>query len=274
MNWSESLSVFASGLALWPGLFLLAGGAAKVRDRGEPATNTLIARVLPARIPVGVAWTALAIAELLVGALLLAGVAAPVPEYVAAAGLGAAALVALWGMRNAPDAGCGCFGTKSDPVTAWTVVRAGVLCALALVAAIAGGVWTDALSQPLVIVFGLAVGIALLATTPELRPSDVRLRASQAVCSHRPAPPRQTLERLRGSELWADAHEYLAADVPTEEWRDGCFRYLTYPANYAGQAATAVFALYLGRNRASDGVAFVAIGEERVLGQIRAAKQR
>jgi hypothetical protein len=74
--------------------------------------------------------------------------------------------------------------------------------------------------------------------------------------------------------LWADASEYLAADVPTEEWRDGCFRYLTYPANYAGQAATAVFALYLGRNRASDGVAFVAVGEERVLGQIRAAKQR
>jgi uncharacterized membrane protein YphA (DoxX/SURF4 family) len=274
MNWSESLSAFASGLALWPGLFLLAGGAAKVRDRREPATDTLIARVLPKPIPVGVAWMAVAIAELVVGVLLLVGAAAPVPEFVAAAGLGIAALVALWGMRNAPDVGCGCFGTKSEPVTARTVVRAGVLCGLALVAAIAGGVWTDALSHPLATVFGLAVGVALLATTPKLRPRDVRLRAGQAVCSHRPAPPRQTLERLRGSELWADAREYLAADVPTEEWRDGCFRYLTYPANYAGQAATAVFALYLGRNRASDGVAFVAVGEERVLGQIRAAKQR
>jgi hypothetical protein len=274
MNWSESLSAFVSGLALWPGLFLLAGGAAKVRDRGEPVADTLIARVLPAFVPVGVAWAALAIAELVVGALMLTGIAAPLPEFAAAAGLGLAAVVALWGMRNAPDTGCGCFGTKSEPVTARTVVRAGVLAGLALAAAIAGGVWTDALSHPLAIVLGLAVGLALLATTPELRPRDVRLRAGQAVCSHRPAPPRQTLERLRGSELWADAREYLAADVPTEEWRDGCFRYLTYPANYAGQAATAVFALYLGRNRASDGVAFVAVGEERVLGQIRAAKQR
>ena len=274
MNWSESLSAFASGLAVWPGLFLVAGGAAKVRDRSELATNTLIVRVLPARVNARVAWNAIAIAELLVGALLLVGVAVPVAELVAAAGLGAAALVALWGMHNAPDVGCGCFGTKSEPVTARTVIRAGVLAGLALVAAIAGGVWTDALPHPLAVVLGLAVGIALLATTPELRPRDVRLRAAQAVCAHRPAPPRQTLERLRGSELWADAREYLAADVPTEEWRDGCFRYLTYPANYAGQAATAVFALYLGRSRVSDGVAFVAINEERVLGQIRAAKQR
>ena len=78
--------------------------------------------------------------------------------------------------------------------------------------------------------------------------------------------------RLRRSVLWADARQYLAADAPSEQWREGCWRYLAYPANYDGEAATAVFALYLGRDRASDGVAFVAEREQRVLGQIRGRK--
>jgi hypothetical protein len=205
----------------------------------------------------------------------LVGVGTPFPELAAAAGLAVAALVALWGMRHAPDAGCGCFGAaRSEPVSGRTVARAAVLSAFALVAALAGDAWAGALSHPAAVAVVLAAGVALLAATPELRPRDVRLRAGEAVCSHRPAPPRRTLERLRASELWADARQYLAAEVPTEEWRDGCWRYLTYPATYADQAATAVFALYLGRSRASDGVAFVAVGEERVLGQIRGAKQQ
>jgi hypothetical protein len=69
------------------------------------------------------------------------------------------------------------------------------------------------------------------------------------------------------------ARGYLAAESPLEDWRDGCFRYLVYPATSAGEEATAVFALYLGRDRAADGVAFVSEGEQRVLGQINGGKR-
>jgi hypothetical protein len=92
------------------------------------------------------------------------------------------------------------------------------------------------------------------------------------VCAHRRATARRTLELLRRSPLWADAHPYLAADAPSEQWRDGCWRYLSYPATFEGEAATAVFALYLGRSRNADGVAFVAEDEQRVLGQIKGRK--
>jgi hypothetical protein len=275
MSWSDSLSALASGLALWPGVFLLAGGATKALDvrAGESGTGTVLARALPTRVPLRAAWTAVAGAELAVGGLVLAGVALPFSLLAAAAGLAAAGLLSLWGVRHAPDTGCGCFGAaRSEPVSPRTVVRAGVLCALALVAMLGGDGWFAALSHPLAVAAVLAVGAGLAAATPELRPRNARVRLREAVWAHRPAPPRRTLERLRRSPLWADAREYLAADAPSEQWREGCWRYLAYPATYDGEAATAVFALYLGRDRASDGVAFVAEREQRVLGRLRGRK--
>ena len=152
---------------------------------------------------------------------------------------------------------------------------------MALAAAAGGGAWTAAFRRPAgtaslwqaaAATVMLGAGAALVAASPELRPKHVRARAHDVVCAHRPAPRRQTLDRLRGSKLWVDARPYLAADAPSEQWRDGCWRYLSYPANYEGEPATAVFALYLGRSRNSDGVAFVADDEQRVIGQIKGRK--
>ncbi|MDA0160015.1 hypothetical protein OM076_07065 [Solirubrobacter ginsenosidimutans] len=282
------MSASASGLAVWPGVFLLAGGVAKAREVRDDAVDggTLLFRAVGRSVPPRPAWAAVAGAELVVGGLVLAGVARPYPQLAGGTGLAAAGALAAWGVRNAPDAGCGCFGARSEPVSPRTAVRAGVLSALALAAATGGGAWTNAFRRPAAGRRGgaaslpraaaaavvLGAGAALAATTPELRPRHARARAHDLVCAHRPAPPRRTLERLRQSNLFSDARPYLAADAPSEQWRDGCWRYVSYPANYEGEAATAVFALYLGKSRNADGVAFVAEDEQRVIGQIKGRK--
>jgi len=253
-QWSDLLSA----AALWPGLFLLAGGALKLRS-GEEG-ETLMTRALPSFVsPKAVAY-----AEIMIGALVLLGV--PFSGVAAAALLAVAAGVATWGVFKVPQATCGCFGARSEQVSPRTAMRAGLLalCSLGLAP------WWSASAAG----FGVAVvvGAVLVALTPELRSRETRLWASEAVCAHRPASPGAALARLRGSTLWADASAYLAADAPSEQWRDGCFRYLAYPATYEGEDATAVFALYLGRSRSADGVAFVATDEERVLGQIKGRK--
>src|SRR4051812_10009189 len=104
---SDSQSAIASGLAVWPGLLLAVGGVLKLRDVEE---DSVLSRVLPARVPA----RAIAAAELLVGALVLIGVFAPVVNAVAALMLAAAAGVSVWGLRHAPESSCGCLGRRSE----------------------------------------------------------------------------------------------------------------------------------------------------------------
>src|SRR5689334_9494743 len=104
MSWSDSQSALASGLAVWPGLLLVVGGALKLREDEE---DSVLSRLhLPPR--------AVAAVELVIGALVLTGIATPLPEALAALLLAAAAGVSLWGMRNAPESSCGCFGARSE----------------------------------------------------------------------------------------------------------------------------------------------------------------
>jgi uncharacterized membrane protein YphA (DoxX/SURF4 family) len=278
-----------SGLAVWPGAFLVAGGAAKTLElrRKKAGRNTVLARALASRggmkrqvgepiVPLRLAWGVVGGLELLVGLAVLSGLATPVPEIAAVLMLAAAAALAAWGLRAAPHSGCGCFGTNSKPVSTRTPIRAGALAALALLAAVGGSSWYDAFREPWAIVAMVVAGIAVGLLAPELdvRKSvrTLRYQARETACKHRRIPPERTIERLRASRLWTDAQAYLAAESPLEHWREGCFRYLVYPARYEGEAASAVFALYLGGDRSADGVAFVHESDQRVLGQIRGSK--
>lgn len=100
------------------GVVLLVAGAAKVADRSSPVPH--VPPVLP--------WV-----ELLLGALLVAGVGGRVAAVPAAA-LFAVFTVVMWRRLRAGDpAPCGCFGELSRrPVSYGTVVRNVVLFALAL----------------------------------------------------------------------------------------------------------------------------------------------
>lgn len=283
---SFDLAAFGAGIGFWPGLYLLAGGCAKALSRPQRA-DTIVTRVLPHRVPVLAAWRTVAGVELGIGALVVAAVATPVPEYAAAAALAFAALVAAWGVRHAPDAGCGCFGAQSAThVSTSTVVRSGLLSAFALASALVGQGWTHVLAHPGAALVWLAVGVALWAGTPELRdlvwrPGSFRSAYSGAVrrlretaCARRKLSVERMVAQLRASTLWDEAREFLSQEVPSEHWQEGCRAYLCYPASYEGDAATAVFTLDVGAGGGASGVAFVDEDNQHVFATIAGERGR
>jgi hypothetical protein len=195
--------------------------------------------------------------------------------------------VGVWGIRNAPDAGCGCFGARSTATLGRrTVARAGLLALLAAVAAVGGESWMSALDDPAAVAALVVAGIALAWLSPEL--SELRgaaaphvdaaaLRARRlrdATCRRRRVSVDRSIARLRRSELWQRARPFVSADSPTEHWDEGCWRLLCYPAVYEGEPATAVFAVNLGVRQRRNRVAFVDEAERRVLGRLEAGRSR
>jgi hypothetical protein len=280
-----SLSAIAPSLALWPGLFLVAGGVAKAVDvsRGDVG-GTVLARLVDGRAPQRAVWALVAAAELAVGVLVVAGLAVPWPEVAAALLLAGAGLVAVWGIRNAPDAGCGCIGARSTAkVDRRTVVRAGLLAILAALAAAGGASWMSALDESAAVVAVVVAGIALAWLSPELSglrnavaprlagPASRVRRLRAAACSRRVSLER-SVGRLRRSELWERARPYLSTDEPIEHWDEGCWRLLCYPAVFGGEAVTAVFAVNLGLGQVPNRVAFVNEAERRVVGGLAAGQ--
>src|SRR6188508_3000373 len=164
------LHAIASSLALWPGLMLVAGGLTKAVDVASgDLGDTVLARLIPGRRPLRAAWGLAAAAELAVGALVVAGVELPWPEIAAALLLSGAALVAAWGLRYAPDAGCGCFGARATTrLSVRTSVRAGFLAALAALAAVGGASWTSVFDYLVAVAVTVAAGITLAWLSPEL----------------------------------------------------------------------------------------------------------
>lgn len=134
------------------GVVLLAAGAGKLRQPAWPATAAAFGA--PGWLVPVLPWM-----ELVVGGLLAAGVGHPWTAL-AAGGLiaGFTAAVALR-LARGEAVPCGCFGeTSPQPVGADTLVRNGVLLALAAAAAATGG----RPGGPGSVVVGVAAGLALV----------------------------------------------------------------------------------------------------------------
>jgi uncharacterized membrane protein YphA (DoxX/SURF4 family) len=279
----DLLRAAASGLAFWPGLLLVAAGAAKASDvwRRRRIGSTVVGRLLEDRVPLRPAWAVAAAVELAAGALVLSGLLVPWPEAAAALVLAAAAGIAFWGLRTVPGADCGCFGLQNR-VQPWTIVRASLLAALAAAGALGGRSWWAVFDRPAALVPLLAAGALVAWLSPELpdvidalevvagKPSARLRRIRSAACERRAGPVEESADRLRRTELWKRAQPYLSGDAPTEDWFEGCTRLLCYPAVYEGESATAVFAVGLGRRRSATTVAFVNEEERRVLARLDA----
>jgi uncharacterized membrane protein YphA (DoxX/SURF4 family) len=145
------------------GLLLLWAAAAKLRRR-EDLPDWLAAYGLPARYTRQVAWGVMA-AEAVVGFLVLFGIALPASAYAAVAlGAGFVAALGQARLRGIERLRCGCFGA-SEGRTDHLLLRAGGFTALALVAALGGGVDVSASSDTLVAVVLVVLSLALVGLT-------------------------------------------------------------------------------------------------------------
>lgn len=164
-------------------------------------------------------------------------------------------LIAVGGLHvlrsRRPGAGCGCFGDLSDsPIGARTITRSVVLC---LASAAAVGVpplrspsWPgQAGITGTLIVAELAIIAAL---SPELGAVMVRLGYSEP-CELRRLSIERTVAALRGTAQWRRYRHQVSARTPVDVWREGCWRYLVFPATVDGRAVELVFAVYMKARR-------------------------
>lgn len=160
-------------------------------------------------------------------------------------GTAAAALCELRARR--PDAGCGCFGELSRTPVSWRVIgRAALLCGAALSSV---GVpplrMPESSDQAWLTLAAAAVELAVLAAlSPEIGQAVVRLSHADP-CELREVPVRRTLSTLRASPPWRRYQRFLTSPVPADIWREGCWRFLVFPAVLASRRVDIVFAVHL-----------------------------
>ena len=167
------------------------------------------------------------------------------------------ALIELRAAR--PDAGCGCFGDFSAaPVGGRTLARSALLAAAA-----SSTIWLRHIRLPTTIGAALQLlailGVELLviaALSPEIGEVLIRLGYSEP-CELRAAPVKRTLIALRRSRQWSRFARQIVGDVPTDVWRELCWRYVVFQAEQAGGPAEVVFAVSLRRRRPAIRVALV-----------------
>lgn len=158
-----------------------------------------------------------------------------------------------------PDVGCGCFGDFSTaPVSGRTLARSALLSAAALstiglhpVSLPKAGSETIRMLVILLVELGL-----LAALSPELGEALIRLGYSEP-CELRTLPTDRTLAALRRSKHWRRHADLVTADVPTDVWRELCWRYVVFPARCGDQNTEIVFAIFLRHRRPAIHAAMV-----------------
>lgn len=235
---------------------LLAAGIAKLASRNP--TEGIAALVRPRharRLNVAVAS-----AEIAVGiALFVAPVL--VVRIVAALMLVAAAGVVLHLRRVRPAAGCGCFGGLSKAPIGWRAVARTVAFAVLAVAVIP--------FPPQFSVYAVIIAVAelavMVAVSPELAERKPAVVEDKMHCSVRRVPHEQTVAALHASAQWREHLPLLDAAEPVEAWREGCWRFFSYPATVDGEAAHAVFAVLVEGTPPPVKVALVTATDDRIL---------
>ncbi|GAA0924077.1 MauE/DoxX family redox-associated membrane protein [Nonomuraea longicatena] len=249
-------------------VFLAWAALLKLLDRrmrsqaGQTALAQLVgqARAIPA-------LRVVAVLELAVAAVLL------VPPSLVWEGAAAVVLTAgflgylTYSARKAPTSSCGCLGAHSRPVEWRSFARAGLLLALSLTALVGGlagapvGAGPVAVS-PLLVLLGLAEGLAVVALSPELdrhwltplRRAIVRRRDPLAARVSELVPLEVSLRVLYRSPAFCSASSHLSSDV-LDTWDEDGLRFISY----AARGRTAVFSLPLpGDDPSAVRVALVA----------------
>ncbi|QKG23539.1 MauE/DoxX family redox-associated membrane protein [Actinomadura verrucosospora] len=151
-----------------------------------------------------------------------------------------------------PDAGCGCFGGLSAKrVGRRSVARALLFTGAGIASLGAPMAGLDVLRDEHtqvgpVLILELALFAAL---SPELRELlDRRSRARglgrpETPCERRRSPVSETYAALYDSPAWLEHENAVASAVPLEVWREGCWRFVVFPARWDGRDMEIVFAV-------------------------------
>jgi hypothetical protein len=143
-----------------------------------------------------------------------------------------------------PDAGCGCFGGLSTKrVDRRSVARAMLFTVAALASITAPHAGVDVLRYGtaqvgLVLAVELAVFAAL---SPEL--SVLLQRHAPEPCERRRSTLAESLATLHDSAVWVQHEDEVVSATPLDVWREGCWRFLVYPARVDEQPMEIVFAV-------------------------------
>jgi len=260
---------FASVQQVLLGGVLLWAAVVKLR-KPQAAGRTALKRLVGEKYAVA-AYRAVACAELVLGALLVAPPAVAVEAYLGAA-LGVGMLGYLgYAKLKAPESSCGCLGDKETPVRARGFLRAGVMAAAGVLAAFATAWWPVAIVDRPLATIGLLVAEAALivALSPELDHRWLlplrrwRVRLSHPLASRMDVIPLESsVQQLRKSDAFLSVFGQLRSDL-LDSWEEGEWRIMTYAARTDAGPATAVFAVPLLDYRPDDvRVALVPEAEE------------
>ena len=268
-----TIGTVAAGQAVIIGIVLLVSGSAKAADQSPLATarQTALAGVFGGTRLL-LAWRTITIAELAVGALAVTRLWTPWSSVPLAALMLATTAYTIWARRAAPESTCGCMGSTSRyGVSNRTIVRNAAFAILALVSVFSSAQWPAISRHPLVVLAIFAEVVVCGLQFPEIRAVFGAERAlTVETCASAPIPAIETLRSLRRTDIWNVARVYLKSAEPGQEWRQGCWRYFTFPAEYSGERAVAVFSVHLGGQAQRNSCAFVHEVDDRVLGVLNA----
>ena len=163
----------------------------------------------------------------------------------------AAATWAVGELRvHRPDAGCGCFGGLSEKrVGRRSVLRAALFTAAAVASLGAPHAGAEVLRQvPAQVALVFVVELALFAAlSPELSVLARRGRLGRSrpatPCARRRSPLPETFATLYDSPAWLAAEDSITSAVPVDVWREGCWRFVVFPARLDGRDTEIVFAV-------------------------------
>jgi hypothetical protein len=220
---------------------------------------------------IAAATHAVALVEIAVAALVLAGLWRPWSE-VALLVLSVLFLLGLLATRRrAPGAPCGCMGSRSDaPIGARSLARTSLLAPMAACGVAASPHWTAILESPVALAVLLLEAGAIAALYPELRPRDGG-RLDKARCAARRLSTREALAVLRASSLWSVSRgRHLLSDAPADAWREGCWRLLAFPARHPAGDAVAVFAIHAVSRQPLERMTLVLRDDDQIVEHVAA----
>jgi hypothetical protein len=210
----------------------------------------------PAALALSVVEFALGVGLLLTAGPVGAGRPASVVRIAVALlfGTAAGALYVLQGRH--PDLGCGCFGDLSRTPVGWRVITRAVLMCLAALSVLGAPPlhMPDSAARAWLMMAVAAVGVAVLCVlSPETGELMRRLSHTEP-CEVRTVPVTRTLAALRASAQWRRYQRFIVADKPSDVWREGCWRFVVYPAVLASRRTDVVFAVHLASRSGPDRV--------------------